>query len=62
MYRCLVWLWDKSRLITSHVIKPEGNQESIPLTVSFNPDDPNVILVTGKNLFRYLKLNSGNQV
>lgn len=58
-YRLVVWLWDKQRLVISQVIKVD-NAESIPLTVSFNPEDPRVIVVTGINIYRYNKLTNSN--
>ena len=56
LYRCLIGLWNKQRLITCQTIKIEG--DSIPLSVSFNPEDPKIVLITGKNVYRYMKLNA----
>lgn len=60
-YRCVVWLWDKSRLVTCHTIKLD-QVDSVPLTISFNPEDARIVLITGKNLYKYLKLNANFQL
>jgi hypothetical protein len=46
--------------VTNHIIKTEG--DSVPISVSFNPDDPRIVLITGKNIYRYLKLNASMQL
>ncbi len=60
-FRIVIWLWDKQRLVTHQVVKVD-NAESVPQTVSFNPEDPRVVVVTGKNIYRYNKLTNNNQL
>lgn len=39
-----------------HTVKLD-NPDMVPRTVSFNPEDPRIVLITGKNTYRYLKMN-----
>lgn len=49
-----MWLWEKQRFVDQ--IGP-FKEEQVPLQASFNPEDPTCILVTGKDVYRYLKLS-----
>jgi hypothetical protein len=39
-----------------------GENEQIPTNVSFNPEDPRSLVITGRNVYRYLKMNNNFQL
>ena len=66
-FKVAVWLWDKSyKMVSMANVKLEnvqsGEHESIPTSVSFNPDDPRSLVITGKHVYRYLKMNNNFQL
>lgn len=64
-FRLVVWLWEKSRLVTAQIVRLDlggATPDSIPLHCSFHPEDPKILLLTGKNMYRYYKLNSNMQL
>lgn len=57
-FGCKVWLFEKQRFVASYKFDPS----QIPQQVSFNPEDNNQFVVTGDNIFRYLKITDTFQV
>ena len=52
-YRAIVWLWEKSRFIAQFKFE----EDEIPLSCSFQPDDATSLLVTGTNVYKFFKIN-----
>ena len=58
-YKIVVWLWDKQyKMVTYANVKLDVGVDQVPLNASFNPEDPRSIVITGKNIYRYLKMNN----
>ena len=45
-----------------HTVKTDLAVDTIPRQVSFNPEDPRIVLITGKNIYQYLKMNQNFQM
>ena len=49
----IIWNWEKTRCQSLMIIPT--NEDAIPNQVSFSINDQNVVVVTGKNTYRYYK-------
>lgn len=54
--RVIIWNWDKQRCIGFADLMPNPRLQTIE-QVSFSNTDPSVVVVTGQDFYRYLKLD-----
>lgn len=59
--RIVVWLYDKQKCVASELIVIQSHT-SILRQVSFSNVNPNFILVTGKDVYKYYHLTETNQL
>ena len=51
-----MWAWDKTKVIVAQTLTMMAEIRQ----VSFSPDDASTIVVTGKDYYRYFKLQDNN--
>jgi len=59
-FKIILWAWDKQKYVADQalgIIQPQTVNQ-----ISFSNMDPSVILVTGKELFKYYRLQESNHL
>lgn len=59
-FKVILWIWDKTKFVAEQalgIVQPQTVNQ-----ISFSNMDPNVILVTGKELFKYYRLQDSNHL
>jgi len=63
-WKIIIWMWDKSKCFSVQQVGVTTNnmqvRESVVNQCSFSNVDPNVILVTGNNTYKYYRLSENN--
>ena len=59
--RIIVWQWDKQKCVASESIQ-QISATSVLKQISFSNLNPNVIIVTGKDVYKFYNLTENNQL
>ena len=54
--RVTIWNWDKQRCISTIELLPNPRVQTVE-QVSFSSIDPNIVVVTGQELYRFYRLD-----
>ena len=62
--KLILWNWEKSRCQALLVIpcSLDQNPQSFPTHVSFSPNDANVLIATGLNVYRFYRMQENHQM